>query len=491
MLEIRTYRNFISGEWRESVATKTTPNINPANLDEVFGLVPHSTCEEAAEAVAAAAAAFPAWRETPAPARGEFLLQAARIMRERKEEIARMLTCEEGKAIRESRPEVQKAIQVTEFMASAGRRLGGATMPSEMHQNLAFTLRQPLGAVAIITPWNFPVSIPAWKIAPALVAGNTVVFKPASWTPASAELITQCYADAGLPAGVLNLIYGSGSEVGNTIVDDPRVKALSFTGSNAIGVRLYEQCARRGVRAQCEMGGKNPCVILEDADLTLAVEALVGGAFGATGQRCTAMSRAVVVDAIADTFLERLIARTQQLQIGVGGDDNTFIGPAVSEEQLNSVLEYIQVGQREGAQLVYGGNRLTGGSYARGYFIAPTIFDRVTPEMRIAREEIFGPVLSVLRVPDFETALQVANDVDMGLTSVIYTNDLARALKFVEKIEAGMAHVNSPWLGGEVQLPFGGTKATGIGPHEMGDAVLDFYTDSKSVFINYNTPKGG
>src|SRR5581483_1455627 len=464
-----TYRNFVGGEWRESSSNQATPNINPANQDQVFGWVPHSTREEASAAVQAAVDAFPGWRDTPAPARGEILLQAARIMRDRKEEIAQMLTCEEGKAIRESRPEVEKAIQITEFMAGAGRRLGGATAPSEMRNNFAYTVRQPLGVIAIITPWNFPVSIPAWKIAPALISGNTVVFKPASWTPASAELLTQCYADAGLPKGVLNLIYGSGSEVGSALVNHPEVKALSFTGSNAIGVRLYEQCAHRGVRAQCEMGGKNPCVVLEDADLTLAIEALVGGAFGATGQRCTAMSRAIVVDAIADEFLDRLIARTQQLPIGFGGNENTFIGPLVSADQMNSVLEYIEIGKQEGAKLIYGGQRLSDGDYQHGYFIAPTIFDQVTRQMRIAREEIFGPIISILRVPDLDAALEAANDVDLGLTSVIYTNDLARAFRFVEKIQAGMAHVNSPWLGGEVQLPFGGTKATGIGPHEMGD----------------------
>ena len=488
---MRTYRNFIGGEWRESAATKTTPNINPANIAEVFGLVPHSTRDEADEAAGAAHAAFPGWQDTPAPKRGEMLLQAATVMKARKEELARMLTCEEGKAIRESRAEVQKAIQVTEFMAGAARRLGGATAPSEFSQNFAYTVRRPLGVVALITPWNFPVSIPAWKLAPALVAGNTVVFKPASWTPDTAEMLTQCYADAGLPPGVLNLIYGSGSEVGERLVEHPDVTAVSFTGSNAIGVRLYEQCARRSIRAQCEMGGKNPCVILEDADLDLAVEALVGGAFGATGQRCTAMSRAIVVGAIADKFLDRLLARTAQLRVGAGLDEATFLGPCVSESQMNSVLEYVEIGRREGGKLLCGGVRLTDGDHARGYYVAPTIFDSVTRNMRIAREEIFGPVLSIIRVPDFESALEAANNVDFGLTSVIYTNDLARAFKFVDKIEAGMAHVNSPWLGGEVHLPFGGTKATGIGPREMGDEVLNFYTEIKTVYINYNTPKRG
>jgi aldehyde dehydrogenase (NAD+) len=304
-------------------------------------------------------------------------------------------------------------------------------------------------------------------------------------------MLAACYADAGLPGGALNLVYGSGREVGDALVEDPRVAAVSFTGSNAIGVRLYEQCARRGARAQCEMGGKNPCIILEDADLDLAVGALLGGAFGATGQRCTAMSRAIVVEAVADEFLERLLARTAQLKVGPGLDEAAYFGPCVSESQMNSVLEYIQVGQKEGARLLCGGQRLTEGNYARGYFLPPTIFDDVTPGMRIAREEIFGPVLTIHRVPDFDAALEAANAVDYGLTSVIYTNDLQRALVFVDKIEAGMAHVNSPWLGGEVHLPFGGAKATGIGPREMGDEVLDFYTETKAVYINYSTPKRG
>ncbi len=486
---MRVYRNFVGGEWRESGAGRTSPNLNPADTAEVFGLVPHSTRAEAEAAVEAARAAFPGWRDMPAPRRGDLLLQAAGLMKQRREEMARVMTCEEGKAIRESRAEVQKSIQVTEFMAGAARRLGGITAPSEFPRNLAYTLRRPLGVVALITPWNFPLSIPAWKLAPALVAGNTVVFKPAFWTPGTAELLVQCFADAGLPPGVLNLVYGSGGEMGDALVQHRDVAAVSFTGSNPVGVRLYEQCARRGIRAQCEMGGKNPCVILEDADLHLAIEALVGGAFGATGQRCTAMSRAIVVDAVADQFLERLLARTAQLRVGSGLDESVFLGPCVSESQMNSVLEYIEVGRGEGARLMCGGGRLTGAGHARGYFVAPTIFDGVSRDMRIAREEIFGPVLSILRVPDFEAALEAANDVDFGLTSVIYTSDLARALRFVEGIEAGMAHVNSPWLGGEVHLPFGGSKATGIGPREMGDEVLDFYTEFKSVYINYNLTK--
>jgi aldehyde dehydrogenase (NAD+) len=481
---MHTYRNFIGGEWRASESNKTIPNMNPANADEVLGLMPLSTRQEAEAAVAAAKAAAPGWRNTPAPARGTYLMKVVAALRERQEELARITTREEGKAIRESRLEVFKAIDVFEYMAGAGRRLGGVTLPSAFSGNFAYTVRRPLGVVALITPWNFPVSIPAWKLAPALIAGNTVVFKPASDVPGSAEILVQALEASGLPAGVVNLIYGSGREVGDVLVEHPDVAGVSFTGSNTVGTQLYQQCAGRGARAQCEMGGKNPAVILEDANLDLAVQAVIGGAFGATGQRCTAISRAIVVNEVADQFIDKLLARTADLRIGDGLDEATFVGPAVSESQMKSVLEYVEIGKQEGARLLCGGIRLTEGDYARGYFLAPTVFDQVTPDMRIAREEIFGPVLSVMRVRDFEEALSVANDVEFGLTSVIYTNDLGRSMQFVDRIETGMTHVNAPFLGGEVHLPFGGTKASGIGPREMGEAALDFYTELKAVYIS-------
>jgi acyl-CoA reductase-like NAD-dependent aldehyde dehydrogenase len=483
-MKMHTYRNFINGEWRASQSNKTVPNINPANVDDVLGFMPQSTRQEAETAVAAAKAAAAGWSSTPAPRRAAYLMKVVQALRERQNELAQMITREEGKAILESRLEVFKAIDVFEYMAGAGRRLGGVTLPSAFNDNFAYTVRQPLGVVALITPWNFPVSIPAWKLAPALIAGNTIVFKPASDVPGSAEILVQALETADLPAGVVNLIYGAGREVGDALVEHPDVAGVSFTGSNAIGGRLYQQCAQRGARAQCEMGGKNPAVILEDANLELAVQAVIGGAFGATGQRCTAISRAVVVDRVADQFLEKLLARTAGLGIGDGLDEATFVGPAVSEDQLNSVLAYIEIGKQEGAKLLYGGYRLTEDNYAQGYFLMPTVFDQVTPTMRIAQEEIFGPVLSIMRVKDFDEAISVANDVKFGLTSVIYTNDLARSMQFVNRIETGMAHVNAPFLGGEVHLPFGGAKASGIGPREMGEAALDFYTEVKAVYFS-------
>lgn len=478
------YRNYIGGEWRDSVSDKTIPNINPASTEEVLGLSPLSTREEAEGAVATAKAAARGWRDTPAPARGAYLMKMVSALRERQEELATVITREEGKAIRESRIEVGKAIDVFEYMAGAGRRLGGVTLPSAFNGNFSYTVRQPIGVVALITPWNFPVSIPAWKLAPALICGNTVVLKPASYVPGSAEILVQSIEAAEFPPGVVNLIYGSGREIGDVLVEHPDVAGVSFTGSNNIGARLFQQCALRGARAQCEMGGKNPAVILEDANLDLAVSAVVGGAFGATGQRCTAISRAIVVEEVADAFIEKVVERTADLEIGDGLDEATFIGPAVSQGQLKSVLEYVEIGKKEGAKLLYGGERLTEEDYARGYFLTPAIFDQATPEMRISQEEIFGPVLTVIRVKDFEEALAVANDVEFGLTSVIYTNDLARSMQFVNQVESGMTHVNAPFLGGEVHLPFGGTKASGTGPREMGEAALDFYTELKAVYIS-------
>src|SRR6266853_1005823 len=397
-----TYRNFIGGKWIESTSAKTVNNINPANTEEVIGANRQATREEARAAVEAASAAFHDWRTTAAPARGKIVARAARLMEEHKEELAQILTREEGKTIGESRGELQRSINVADFCAGESRRMNGETIQSELPSNFAYTIKQPLGVVACVTPWNFPVAIPVWKIAPALVAGNTVVFKPASLTPATAVRIVEIFEEAGIPRGVLNLIIGSGSEAGDEIINHPAVKAVSFTGSNQVGIRLYEEVSRRGAKVQCEMGGKNPVVILEDADLDLAVESTAQGAFGSSGQRCTATSRAVVVNGIADEFVERLAKRGESMRIGDGMDPNTEMGPSVDEGQFKIVLKYIDIGREDGATLVCGGERATGNGLDKGFFVRPTVFDHVTPDMRIAREEIFGPVLSVLRVKDFE-----------------------------------------------------------------------------------------
>jgi len=484
-----TYQNFIRGEWLKSSASKSAPNVNPANTDDVIGDIPLATREEARRAVEAAAEAFAKWRSTPAPTRGRIVAQAARLLEKNKEELAQTLTREEGKTIAESRGELQRSINVAEFCAGESRRLTGETIPSELPLNFAYTIKQPLGVVACVTPWNFPVAIPVWKIAPALVAGNTVVFKPATLTPATATRIVELFEEAGIPPGVLNLILGSGSEAGEEIINHPAVKAVSFTGSNGVGIRLYEQASRRGAKVQCEMGGKNPVVILEDCDIDLAVESTVQGAFGSTGQRCTATSRAVVVNQIADEFVQRIAKRAQSMRIGAGVDPQTEMGPSVDENQFKTVLRYIDVGREDGATMVCGGERVTGDGFDKGYFVQPTLFDHVTPDMRIAREEIFGPVLSVLRVKDFDEAMQVANDSEFGLSSSIFTNDASRIFRFVDDIETGMTHINSPTTGGEAHIPFGGIKGTGIGDREQGSTALDFYTDLKVVYVDYTGRK--
>jgi aldehyde dehydrogenase (NAD+) len=486
---MQTYRNFINGQWIESSSTKTVANINPANTDEELGLVRLSTREEARSAVEAAAAAFRAWRATPAPARGRIVAKAARLLEDHKEEIARLLTREEGKTIAEARGELQRSANVADFCAGEARRLNGETIQSELPSNFAYTIKQPHGVVACVTPWNFPVAIPVWKIAPALVAGNTVVFKPATLTPATAVRIVEIFEEAGIPAGVLNLVLGSGSDAGDEITNHPAVRAISFTGSNGVGLNLYEQAARRGAKVQCEMGGKNPVVVLEDADMELAVESTAQGAFGSTGQRCTATSRAVVVDAIADEFTERLVARAQSLKLGDGLDAKTDVGPSVDEKQFETVLRYIGIGREDGATLRCGGMRADGDGLSKGYFVHPTVFSEVTPDMRIAREEIFGPVLSVLRVKDFDEAMRVANDSEYGLSSSIFSNDAARIFRFVDEIETGMTHINSPTTGGEAHIPFGGIKATGIGEREQGSTALDFYTEIKVVYVDYTGRK--
>jgi alpha-ketoglutaric semialdehyde dehydrogenase len=465
---MRTLQNFIGGQWRDSATGRRVPDLNPADTTEVVAEAPASSAQEAAEACEAAARAFEGWRDTPAPVRGQILYKVQRRMEERRQELAEALTREEGKTLAESRGEVQRAINVVEFFAGEARRITGETIPSELPYNFCYTLKQPVGPVAVITPWNFPIAIPIWKMAPALVSGNTVVFKPASLTPLTAALIVEIFDECGLPPGVLNLIYGGGREVGDTVVKHPAIQAVSFTGSNDVGVALYAAAAARGIKCQCEMGGKNPIVILGDADLDLAVESTVQGAFGSTGQRCTATSRAVVVESIANEFVERLEARTAKLVVGNGMDPLTNVGPAVDESQMDTVLSYVGAGQQEGARLVRGGTRIKDSGLERGYFVAPAIFDGVDPRMRIAQEEIFGPVLSVMRVPDVETALKVANGVKFGLSASIYTSDVSAMYRFVDKLEAGIIHVNSPTVGGEAHIPFGGMKATGVGLREMG-----------------------
>ena len=487
--ELHRFKNYINGQWVDSSSGKSIPNINPASTDDVIGHAPQSTREEAKAAIEAAQAAFPAWRNTPAPARGRILARAVQLSYERKEEIARMMTREEGKVLNESRGEVQKGINLLEYYAGMSFRVEGRTSPSEMPSTFVYTIRQPLGVVSCVTPWNFPFCIPAWKTAPALVAGNTVVFKPASNTPGCAELLVKIYEDAGLPKGVLNLVYGSGGTVGDELVNNHTVRAVSFTGSCETGSQVAKQAASHLAKVTCEMGGKNPLVVMDDADLDLAVEGCAQGVFGSTGQRCTATSRVILHKAIAEKFLEKLIDRVKKIRVGDGMEDGVGMGPAVDKAQFETDLRYIEIAKKEGCKCLIGGAALTEGKLARGYFVAPTIFDNVKPENTLAQEEVFGPVLAVFRVNDFEEAMKVANNVKFGLTCAIYTSDANLAMRFTDRIEAGMVHINSPTVGGEAQLPFGGYKATGYGSREMSDEGLNFFTQLKTVFYDYTGVK--
>jgi len=483
-------RNYINGRWVESRSGKTLERRNPADLNEVVSVSPLSTRDEVGEAVAAAKAAFPGWRDTPAPVRGKILARAAALMEKRKDELARTLTREEGKTLKESLVEMQRSINILEFTAGEGRRLGGETVPSESPKNFTYTMKQPLGVVGAITPWNFPVAIPVWKAAPALVAGNTMVIKPAELTPQTCAQMCEILEQAGLPAGVLNMILGAGEEVGDELLRSPEVRAISFTGSNDVGSLIYATAAKQMKKCQCEMGGKNPVVVLKDANLALAADSVVAGAFGSTGQRCTATSRVVVEDAIAGRFVEMIVERAKKLKVGNGLDAGVDVGPLVDEQQFNAVLRYIETGKKEGTLLLGGAPARDGvPAGAGGYFVEPTIFDHVRWDSTIAQEEIFGPVLSVIRVSDFEEALRVANSVKYGLSSSVYTNDASRIFEFIDRIESGMTHVNAPTVVSEAQLPFGGVKATGVGLREMGRVAIDFYTELKAVYIDYTSRK--
>jgi acyl-CoA reductase-like NAD-dependent aldehyde dehydrogenase len=475
--------NFIEGKWQAAKSGKTTRNINPAT-GESLGEVVVSGREDAEAAIAAAKAALPAWRKLPAPKRGEILARAALEMQRRKDELARALCLEEGKTLGESGGEVQKAINVIEFQSGEGRRLNGETVPSELPSTIAWTQREPLGVVALVTPWNFPVAIPIWKLCPALICGNTVVLKPASITPWCAKIIAEIFTTAGLPAGVLNVVFGPGSTVGDTLVSHPDVKAISFTGSNEIGLKLYAQGAAGHKKVQCEMGGKNPLIVLEDADLDLAATATVQGAFGSTGQRCTATSRAVVHTKVVAEFTKLVVEKTRALKVGDGTQAGVNVGPCVDEGQFKTVMSYLEIGKRE-AKVLCGGERVGD----KGFFVAPTVLGGVKRDMRIAQEEVFGPVLAILEVKDFDEAIEVANDCQYGLTSSIFTQDVTRVFQYLERIETGITHVNSPTVGGEAQLPFGGMKATGVGGREMGRTAIEFFSEWKTVYIDYTGTK--
>lgn len=483
------YYNFIGGDWIEASTKKRYDLYNPADTSQHLGSFQLSGAEDGRKAIEAAKMAFESWREMPSPKRAEVLFRAWELMKEEAEEFARIITTEEGKTLADSRGEVKRSLNVLEFTAGEGRRLLGDVIPSELPKNLIFTYRRPLGVVAIITPWNFPLSIPVWKIAPALVSGNTVVFKPATSTPLTAIKLVKLFEEAGLPKGILNMVTGPGGTLGKELISSQDVKAVSFTGSTETGRWIYENAAKTLKKVQCEMGGKNAVIVDSSADLDLASDGIVQGAFGSTGQRCTATSRVVVLKDVKKELLEIVLEKTSKLRVGNGLMTDVDMGPLSSEDQLNKVLFHIETAQAEGAKLLMGGKRLNGEAYDKGYFVQPTIFDDVKPNMKIAQQEIFGPVLAVLDAESLEEAIKVANHSMFGLSGSIYTSDINNAMKYVERAEAGMLHINSPTLGGEAQAPFGGIKESGLGQREQGRRAIEFYTDEVVVYIDYTGRK--
>jgi len=480
------YKNLIDGEWVEAESGETFRSVNPADTSEVLGEFPASDERDVARAVEAADRAFPKWRKVPAPKRAEILFEVAEELKRRKEELARLLTREMGKVLNEARGEVQEGIDMTYYMAGEGRRLRGYTTPSELPDKAQYAIRRPIGRIAMITPWNFPIAIPTWKLMPALVAGNTVVWKPATDTPRLAWELVKLMVDAGLPPGVVNLVFGSGSKVGIPLAKHPKIDMITFTGSTEVGREVYRYGAEKLNKVHLEMGGKNPIIVLEDANLDLAVEGIIWSAFGTTGQRCTACSRVIAEDGIYEELLDRLVEATEGLKLGNGLDESVDVGPVVNQSQLEKIHQYVQLGLQEGAKLLCGGERATEGELAKGYFYKPTIFAEVKPEMRIAQEEIFGPVLSVMRARDFDEAIQIANGTRYGLSSAIYTQDINKAQRAIEELEAGITYINSGTIGAEVHLPFGGVKDTGNGGREAGEAAIDEYTEWKAVYIDYS-----
>ncbi len=480
-----TYQNFIGGEWRDASGGATFDVTNPAN-GELLATFPDSTAADVDAAVRAARAAFDKWRLMPAPHRGEILFRAAEIMVERKEELAREMTREMGKVVAETRGDVQEAIDMLYYMAGEGRRLFGEVVPSELPDKFAMSTRIPVGVVGAITPWNFPIAIPSWKLAPALICGNTVVFKPAHDTPISALRLVEILTEAGLPAGVVNIVFGHGAAAGEAVVAHPDVDIISFTGSSATGKVISTNAAATLKRVSLELGGKNVIILNEDADVDLAIEGIVWSAFGTSGQRCTAASRVVVHDSIYDEVVSRVVAAAKQLQLGDGLEDGTDVGPVINQTQLDKIMSYRAIGEADGATLMCGGERATEGDLAKGFFYKPTVWADVKPTARIAQEEIFGPVTAFIRASSFEDAIDIANGVEYGLSSAIYTRDVNLAFKAMRDLYTGITYINAGTIGAEIQLPFGGTRNTGNGHRDAGQAALDMYTEWKSLYIDYS-----
>jgi alpha-ketoglutaric semialdehyde dehydrogenase len=483
--DIPTFRHFIAGEWCESTSGATFESVNPADTRDVIGRFQQGTAADVAMAVSAARAARPMWQRTPAPKRGEILYAFGALMTQHKERLAQAMTREMGKVLAEARGDVQEGIDIAYLMAGEGRRMFGDTVPSELPDKWAMSIRQPIGIAGIITPWNFPVAIPCWKMMPALVAGNAVILKPSSDTPHCATLLVELMAEAGFPPGVVNLVTGTGGEVGDAIVGNPDVSVISFTGSSATGRNIATKAGGQLKRLSLELGGKNGVVVLADADLDLATEGILWSAFGTTGQRCTACSRVIVDRRVAEPLLQRLEARTRNLRLGSGLDDATDVGPLINAGAVDKVARYIDIGRAEG-ELVTGGGRADSGELEHGHFFEPTIFSGVRPMDRIGQEEIFGPVLSVIPVDDYGEAVLALNQTRYGLSSSIFTRDVDQAFRAMRDFETGIVYVNAGTTGAETHLPFGGWKETGNGHREAGHAALDTFTEWKSVYIDFS-----
>lgn len=481
-------KNFIDGQWVDASSGETLESINPANITETIGVVPKSGKVDVDKAQDAAKRAYEGWRLTPAPRRGEVIFRAAEILVKRKQELGELVTREMGKVLPEGLGDVQEAIDMAYYMAGEGRRLSGETVPSELPNKDCKSIRVPIGVFALITPWNFPIAIPAWKIFPALVCGNTVVFKPSSYTPVCATRLVEILVEAGIPKGVINLVHGTGEDVGEYLATHPGVDGVSFTGSTAVGERLAKMCSPLDKEISCEMGGKNSIIVMDDAKLELAVEGAIWGGFGTTGQRCTAASRVVVHQAVYDRFLDMFTKATSKLRLGNGLLKTTDVGPVINEPQMKKVLDYIEIGKKEGARLVIGGGAYREGDCARGYFIEPTIFADVDSKMRIAQEEIFGPVVSVIKAKDLEDAIRIVNDVPYGLSSAIYTQDVNRSAVAERDLDTGIVYINASTIGAEIQLPFGGTKKSGLGHREAGGrgGALDMFTKWKVIYRDFS-----
>ncbi len=480
-----TYQLFIAGRWVDAVDGATFESVNPADTRDVVGRFQAGTPADVAMAVRAADMASATWKATPAPKRGEILYRFGALMAQHKERLARAMTREMGKVLAEARGDVQEGIDIAFLMAGEGRRMSGETVPSELPDKWAMSIRQPLGIAGIVTPWNFPMAIPCWKMMPALVAGNTVVFKPSSDAPLCATLLVELMDEAGFPAGVVNLVTGAGGDVGNAIIDNPDIRVVSFTGSSETGRAIGERAGRKLKRLSLELGGKNAVVVLKDADLDLATDGILWSAFGTTGQRCTACSRVIVDRAVADDLVARLESRARTLKLGSGLDETVDVGPLVNAPAADKVERYVGIGRREG-ELVIGGARATDGDLARGHFFAPTIFHGVAPMATIAQEEIFGPVLSVIPVDGYDEAMTAANQVKFGLSASVYTRDVNTAFRAMRDFETGIVYINAGTTGAETHLPFGGWKDTGNGHREAGHVALDTFTEWKAIYVDFS-----